>query len=79
MKVGVKVLPRKEILDTQGRAVESVLHQQGQEGVNCRIGKYIELEVPGQNKEEVSAQVKKMVNNLLYNPLIETYELEFYE
>ncbi|MCB0392228.1 MAG: phosphoribosylformylglycinamidine synthase subunit PurS [Bdellovibrionales bacterium] len=79
MKVGVKVLPRKEVLDTQGRAVEHVLQQQGQEGVSCRVGKYIELEVPGQNKEEVTQQVKKMADYLLYNPLIETYELDFHE
>ena len=79
MKVGIKVLPRKEVLDTQGRAVEHVLHQQGQEGVSCRIGKYIELEVPGQDQQEVSDKVKNMADYLLYNPLIETYELEFHE
>lgn len=79
MKVGMKILPRKEILDTQGRAVESVLHQQGQEGVSCRIGKYIELEVPGQSQEEVTKKMISIADNLLYNPLIETYELDFYE
>ena len=79
MKVGLKVLPRKEVLDTQGRAVEHVLQQQGQTGVSCRIGKYIELEVPGDDPQSVTQKVKDMADYLLYNPLIETYELEFYE
>ncbi len=79
MKVGVKVLPRKEVLDTQGRAVERVLQQNGQEGVTCKVGRYIELDVDAKDASEAKAKVKDMAEYLLYNPLIESYELEIHE
>ena len=46
MKIGVKVMPRKEILDTQGRAVEGILKQHGQKLEHCTVGKYIILDIP---------------------------------
>ena len=79
MRVGVKILPRKEVLDTQGRAVERVLQQSGHNEVQCRIGKYIELDVPAKDTEEAKSKIKDMADYVLYNPLIESYELEVYE
>lgn len=76
-KVGVKVLPRVEVLDTQGRAVGATLKQNGMNLENCRVGKYIEIEVIAKDKEEAMSKVKKMAEYVLYNPLIETFELEF--
>ena len=79
MKVGVKVLPRPEVLDSQGRAVERVLNQNGKEVQSCRVGKYIQLEVNAKSVEQARAQVKEIAEFVLYNPLIETYELEIHE
>lgn len=76
MKFGVKVMPREVILDTQGRAVEHLLVSNQFKLDSCRVGKYIELEVPASSEEEAREQIKKMAEFVLYNPLIETYQVE---
>jgi phosphoribosylformylglycinamidine synthase PurS subunit len=75
MKIGVKILPRNEVLDTQGRAVEKTLKDNRYNVEHCRVGKFIELEISGANKEEVLVKAKEMVQFGLYNPLIENFEL----
>lgn len=76
MKVGVRILPRPEVLDTQGRAVGATLKQNGMALENCRVGKYIEIDVIASDKDEALGKVKKMAEYVLYNPLIETFTLE---
>lgn len=76
MKVGVKILPRLEVLDTQGRTVAASLQQNGKELKECRIGKYIELDLNTQIKEEALKQAQEITEFVLYNPLIESYEIE---
>ena len=74
--IAVKVLPRPEVLDTQGRAVESTLKEGGLDLLSCRVGKYMEVEVSASNQELALAEVRKMADYVLYNPLIENFELE---
>lgn len=74
--VAVKVLPRPEVLDTQGRAVEATLKEGGLQLSQCRVGKYIEVKVAAGSKDQAVEQVKKMAEYVLYNPLIENFELE---
>lgn len=74
MKVMVKVMPRKEVLDSQGRAVEETLQRLGFKMDQVRVGKCIELEVGG-SKEEALAEAKKIAEKVLHNPLIETFEV----
>lgn len=76
MKIGVKVMPRKEVLDTQGRAVERTLRTQGKNLNHCRVGKYIELEIQETDKDKALAKATEICEYVLYNPLIETFELE---
>ena len=76
MKVGVKVLPRTEVLDSQGRAVEKTLEHHGKQVSSCRVGKYIQLEVDAKTNEDALKQAKEIAEFVLYNPLIESYELE---
>lgn len=75
MKFGVKVMPREVILDTQGRAVEQTLrgHQFSLE--KCRVGKFIEVEVKAATEAEGFEAVKKMTEFVLFNPLIENFEI----
>lgn len=75
MKVGVKVMPRKEVLDTQGRAVENTLknHQFPIEAV--RVGKFIELDLGG-TEAEALARANEIAKFVLCNPLIETFEVK---
>ena len=79
MKVGVRILPREEVLDTQGRAVERMLQQNGQPVTSCRVGKYIELDIDAANQAEAEKKVKEVAEYVLYNPLVESYEVEVRE
>lgn len=69
-------MPRSEVLDSQGRAVERTLRTQGQNLSHCRVGKYIELEINEKDKEKALTKAAEICEFVLYNPLIETYELE---
>ena len=76
MKIGVKILPKNEVLDTQGRAVESTLKAHGKGVAQCRVGKYVQLEIGESDETKALAKAKEIAEFVLYNPLIETFELE---
>lgn len=76
MKFIVHVMPRKVVLDTQGRSVESVLQQQGFSVLGCRVGKRIEVDLSGDDQAANRLQVEKMAKEILTNPLIEDFEIE---
>jgi len=76
MKFGIKVMPRDVILDSQGRAIEKVLKDSQYTIESCRMGKFIEITIPESDESQAYLEVKKMVDSTLYNPLIETYEVE---
>ena len=76
MKIAVKVMPRAEVLDSQGRAVEKTLQQHGHALEHCRVGKYIVLELDEKDREKALAKATEMCEFVLYNPLTETYQLE---
>lgn len=76
MKIGVKILPKNEVLDTQGRAVEGTLKSHGREVAQCRVGKYVQLEISEADEGRALARAKEITEFVLYNPLIETFELE---
>ncbi len=76
MKVGVKILPKSEVLDTQGRAVEHTLKSHGRAISQCRVGKYVQLDISETDATKALSKAKEIAEFVLYNPLIETYELE---
>lgn len=76
MKIGVRVMPRKEVLDSQGRAVEGTLRSHDFSLNSCRVGKYVVLELESKEEKTALAEAKKMAEFVLHNPLIETFELE---
>lgn len=76
MKVGVKVMPKTEVLDSQGRAIHGVLKQQGYELTDCRVGKYIVIDIDTDNSKIAMKEAEKMAKKVLHNNLIETFELE---
>ncbi len=76
LRFSVQVLPKPEVLDSQGRAVETLLKKEGFKLSSCRVGKYIELEMEGSDESEALANLKKMSEYVLYNPLIEKIEIK---
>ena len=70
------VRPKPEILDPQGEAVGSALGHLGFEVHDARVGKVIDLEVEAADSATAKEQVERMCEELLANPLIESYEVE---
>ena len=64
------------VLDVQGKAVENGIKSMGVEGVSgVRVGKLIELDLPGSDLAAVRPQIEILCERLLVNPIIETYEI----
>lgn len=75
--VKVQVLPKKDILDPQGQAVEKALTSLGYKEVkNLKIGKEIVFKISANSKTNAEIQVKEMCEKLLANPVIEDYKIE---
>ena len=76
MRATVLVRPKGGILDPQGQAVESSLRQLGFPVGDARVGRVVDLEVDAADEVAARAEVERMCEQLLANPLIESYEIE---
>jgi phosphoribosylformylglycinamidine synthase subunit PurS len=75
-RVSVHVIPRKGLLDPQGRAVADALHSLGFGGVkDVRVGRHIVIETEAQDMDEASQAVRDMCERLLANPVTEDFEI----
>ena len=79
MRATVLVRPKAGILDPQGQAVESSLRHLGFAVGDARVGRLVELDVDAASETEARAQVERMCEQLLANPLIESYEIELHD
>ena len=76
MKATVLVRPKPGILDPQGQAVESSLRHLGFEISEARVGKLVDVELATDDRAEALEQLQQMCEQLLTNPLIESYSIE---
>ncbi|MCB1007949.1 MAG: phosphoribosylformylglycinamidine synthase subunit PurS [Acidobacteria bacterium] len=77
MKARVTVYPRKEILDPQGKAIQSALARVGfQEVREVRAGKSFELELGVEDAQQAGDLLASMCEKLLANTVVEDYEIE---
>ncbi len=75
MKMKVIVTPKASVLDPQGAAVcEAMQHLGMPEVRSVRIGKYLEIEVDG-DEAAIEPRLRELCHDLLSNPVIEDYEL----
>ena len=75
-RVVVDVMLKPEILDPQGRAVMGAFARLGVTGVgDIRQGKRFEIAIDGEVSEAQLADLHRMAEELLSNPVIETYSL----
>ena len=79
MKATVLVRPKHGILDPQGEAVTSSLRHLGFAVSEARIGRVIDLELDDVDVVEGRETVERMCEQLLANPLIESYEIRVVE
>ena len=76
MKVVVNVRLKRGVLDPQGRAVKHALASLGFSGVQeVRVAKQIVLELEGEDRDKICADVARMCDEILANTVIEDYEI----
>jgi len=74
--VQINVMPLKELLDPQGKAVLGGLNNLGLSTVeDVRIGKHITLQVNAGSKEEAKEIAGEATKKLLANGVMEYYEI----
>jgi phosphoribosylformylglycinamidine synthase len=77
MKANIYVTLKREVLDPQGDAVRRSLSSLGFDEVkNARVGKFIELELQGDDRASAEKHIKSMCEKLLANPVIEDFHFE---
>jgi phosphoribosylformylglycinamidine synthase subunit PurS len=75
--VQIKVMPLKDLLDPQGKAVLGGLKNLGLNQVgDVRIGKHITLQVDAASEDEAKQLAEEASKRLLANPVMEFYEIE---
>lgn len=76
----INVMPLTELLDPQGKAVNSSLHNLGLSQVgNVRIGKHITLDIEAASKDEAAQLAEDACKKLLANMVMEQYEMTITE
>jgi phosphoribosylformylglycinamidine synthase PurS subunit len=77
MKAKIIITPKKAVLDPQGKTVQNALAQMGYPGVGAvHVGKYLEIELAGADREVARRQIDEACHKLLSNPVIEDYRFE---
>lgn len=75
--VAIEIMPHKELLDPQGKAVTSGLKGLGLQTVeHVRVGKHIRFEVTAESSEEARNIAETACKNLLVNPIMEAYTIQ---
>jgi phosphoribosylformylglycinamidine synthase len=77
MKAKIIITPKKAVLDPQGKTVQNALAHMGYSGVGAvHVGKYLEIELTGGDKETARDQINDACHKILSNPVIEDYRFE---
>jgi phosphoribosylformylglycinamidine synthase len=77
--VQVKIMPLKELLDPQGKAVMSGLANLGIQQIgDVRLGKNITLQIEAASADEAKSIAEEASKKLLANPVMEYYEIELH-
>lgn len=75
-KASVDVMPLREILDPQGKAVEGALNQLSEYPISdVRVGKRIEFLVDAESSELAIEEATKLSRNLLANMIMENFSV----
>ena len=79
MRATVLVRPKDGILDPQGDAVRHSLRKLGFDVATARVGRVFDLDVEADDADGARREIERMCQELLANPLIESFEIRFEE
>ncbi len=79
MTARVYVSFKKTILDPQGQTIRSALVNLGHTSIEAvRQGKYFEIQLaPGTDRAKAATEIEEIAHDVLANPVIEEYKVEF--
>ena len=81
MKARVFVSPKTTVLDPQGQTIRGALLGLGHATIaEVRQGKFFDIEVTGaQDREAAIQEMDQIARDVLSNPVIEDYRVEFFD
>ena len=80
MKARIIVMPKRNVLDPQGKAVKHALESMNFTGIkDVRVGTFMEIELEGGDTAELQKKIDEACHKLLSNPVIEEYSFELHE
>ncbi len=75
-RVNVHIVPRKGLLDPQGKAVGDALHTLGFTALrDVHVGRYLVIEMAAADATAAETAVREMCARLLANPVTEDFEI----
>lgn len=75
-RIAIQVVPRRGLLDPQGKAVADALRTMGFGGVsNVNVGRHLELDVDAADEAEATRRARAMCEQLLANPVTEDFTI----
>lgn len=75
-RCAIHIVPRRGILDPQGKAVADALHSLGFEAVSdVRVGRYVIVEISAASEDSARDQARAMCEKLLANPVTEDFDI----
>ncbi len=75
-RVAIHIVPRRGLLDPQGKAVSDALHSLGFAAVgDVRVGRHLVLDTDAESAEAARASVQRMCEQLLANPVTEDFHI----
>ena len=75
-RVSVHIIPRRGLLDPQGKAVADALHALGFAGVgDVHVGRHLVIETAAPDAAGAESSVRTMCERLLANPVTEDFEI----
>ena len=75
-RCAIHIVPRRGILDPQGKAVADALHSLGFTDVsNVRVGRHVIVETQAPSADAARTSITAMCEKLLANPVTEDFEI----
>ncbi|HKO18963.1 MAG TPA: phosphoribosylformylglycinamidine synthase subunit PurS [Acidobacteriaceae bacterium] len=75
-RVAVHIVPRRGLLDPQGKAVADALHTLGFSSVqDVHVGRHVVVDVDAPDTATAERTTRDMCQKLLANPVIEDFEI----
>ena len=75
-RVAIHIVPRRGILDPQGKTVADALHTLGFSAVSdVHVGRHVVVELDARDQQSAEQSTRDMCERLLANPVTEDYEI----